>query len=189
MVLHPNLSFLPKVLSEFHLSQSVELWSFPSSGESQQVEQCQSAPSGPWQSTFSTLRPSERLINTFSALTPGFWADLCLSRGCSTGRWTPYSRHMCCQLCLSHPGCMVWLPHGPCGGGFPWYHVCNNNMVVPFHVFKTLLSKCSSWPFLWGAGAGCCSSIDNVPLHLCSGLAWHMAVLLPLRLAFASCVA
>ncbi len=121
VVLCPNPAFLPKVLTEFHLTRQLSYDHSPPLKETRRVSSSCCARSGPWQSTSGAHRPSGRLINCSPASNPVIWAHPCPSLDSPTGLWEQSSLRMCSQACLSRTGfeptrLVVWLPHGPCGG-------------------------------------------------------------------------
>ncbi|KAK0155025.1 hypothetical protein N1851_002643 [Merluccius polli] len=86
VVLRPNPAFLPKVFSKFHLSQSVELRSHPSSGETEQRQSvlCPVRALTEYIRHTQAARKTDQLFICFDAGRLGrpFWVD------CPTGSWT-----------------------------------------------------------------------------------------------------
>ncbi len=115
VVLCPNPAFLPKVLTEFHLTRQLSYDHSPPLKETRRVSSSCCARSGPWQSTSGAHRPSGRLISCSSASNQVIWADPCPSLDFPTGLWTQSSRSLCFRACLSRTG------FGPtCGMASSW---------------------------------------------------------------------
>ncbi|KAK0136861.1 hypothetical protein N1851_026944 [Merluccius polli] len=90
VVFRPNPAFLPKVFSEFHLSQSVELWSLSSSGGDGETEQHQSVlcPVRALTEYIRHTQAARKTGSSSSVLMPVAWVDPCQSLDCPTGSWT-----------------------------------------------------------------------------------------------------
>eukprot|EP00064_Thunnus_orientalis_P000099 superscaffoldBa00000005_g99 len=139
VVLRLNLAFLPKVLSEFHLSQSVKLQLMSSSDRGLEAEQCQPLLCPVWAlaeyiQCMQAIRKIDQLFACFNSSH--------LGRPLSKPRllWTQFRGHMPSWVCLSHlefgpTQLVVWLRHGPCGGellSIPYVQQPHGHLGPPF---------------------------------------------------------
>lgn len=98
IVLCPNPAFLSKFISEFNLSQSVEMRSLSSSGGDQEVKQCQSMLC-PVRALSEYIQCTQAISSQCgNVLTTVIWAGSCQSLGFPTGLSGQYSRHTVCGL-------------------------------------------------------------------------------------------